>query len=283
MKNTLSWNDVPLRIFQAHRTYCDPNWRWEHFRRNDAMFNLWLVTEGRGTMRVAGQEYPLRSGDCFLFRQWEPNEGRGDPKYPLVVPYIQFHCLDRRGRPLPALSAAADLPPRYRRILHMGFFDALLQRAIDAQQAGQSQAAVHWLRTAVLEMIRQDALPASTDLQREQLAMVDRMVQEILRRPADFGNVGALAERAGYSKDHFIRLFHRYKGVTPGEFVIQARIQSAGELLRFSNHSISRIAEMLGYGDIYAFSKQFRRRTGQSPSTYRNARRSTCSAALKRF
>jgi AraC-like DNA-binding protein len=32
------------------------------------------------------------------------------------------------------------------------------------------------------------------------------------------------------------------------------------------------IAEQLGYGDIYAFSKQFRRQTGMTPSVYRRGR-----------
>jgi transcriptional regulator GlxA family with amidase domain len=157
----------------------------------------------------------------------------------------------------------------YRKILHLDFFDTLLQRSIDAQHAGDTVASIQWLRTAVLEMIRQDELPAQTDSQREQLAMVEQMANEIQRNPAEFGNVDSLANRAGYSKDHFIRLFHKYKDITPGEFIIQSRMQAAVQMLRFSPLSITQISEQLGYGDIYAFSKQFRQRMGVCPTTFR--------------
>lgn len=264
-----AWNTIPLRITRFERAFCNPTWRWTHPGDSGMLLNLWLVVEGRGIMRVGGREYALRSGDCFFYRQWEPNDGIGDPEHPLVIPYVQFYCLDRKGLPLPPPVNTALLPPVYRKILHLDFFNTLLQRSIDAQHAGDPVVSMHWLRTAILEMIRQDDLPARTDSQREQLAMVEQFADDIQRSPAEYAGVDALADRAGYSKDHFIRLFHKYKSVTPGEFVIQSRIQAACQLLRFSPLNITEIAEQLGYGDIYAFSKQFRRRMGVSPSVFR--------------
>lgn len=269
MVKRIAWNTIPMEITRFGRAFCNPTWHWKHSGNTKMMFNLWLVVEGRGTMRVDGREYSLCSGDCFFFRQWRPNEGIGDPEHPLVIPYVQFYCLDRRGRPFPPPDDESPLPPVYRKILHLDFFDALLQRSIDAQHAGDHSASVQWLRTAVLEMIRQDELPVQTNMQREQLAMVDQMAQDIQRSPAEFGSVDSLAARAGYSKDHFIRLFQKYKKVTPGEFIIQSRMQAAVQMLRFSPLSITQIAEELGYGDIYAFSKQFRQRMGTSPSDVR--------------
>ncbi|MBN1553788.1 MAG: AraC family transcriptional regulator [Phycisphaerae bacterium] len=269
MHKFIAWNEIPIRITQLGRAYCNPTWHWVHQGEPHMLLNLWLVVEGRGIMRTGGREYALRSGDCFFHRQWEPNEGINDPKHLLVIPYVQFYCLDRKGRPLPPPKSNVSLPPVHRKILHLDFFDTLLQRSIDAQHAGDAVASTHWLRTAILEMIRQDELPARTDMQREQLAMVEQLANDIQRNPAEFGNVESLAARAGYSKDHFIRLFRKYKNVTPGEYIIQSRIQAAVQMLRFTTLSVTQIAERLGYGDIYAFSKQFRQRTGQSPMSYR--------------
>lgn len=263
------WNQMPLRIFSAFRAHCNPDWRWAHPGDAQARFTLWLIAGGGGNMHVAGRDYPLRNGDCFLFRQWQPNEGTCQPTNPPIVPYIVFDWLDSQSRPRPAPTAEMSLPPLYRKILHQDFFETLLQRSIDAHQAGKNETAEHWLRTALMEMTRQDEQPAGTDLEREQLERIDGISRDIQRAPAAFGNMDALAETVGYSKDHFIRLFRKYKGLTPGEFVIRARIQSASELLRFSSHGVTQIARMLGYGDIYAFSKQFRQRTGQSPTAYR--------------
>ena len=151
----------------------------------------------------------------------------------------------------------------------MDFFASQLQRCIDAHQAGDAPAAVAWLRACLLELARQDALPAPQSPQREQISRLDNICEEIRRDPANAPRGEELAEQFGYSVDHFIRLFRKFKGVTPGEFILQARVQAAGQMLRFSRLSVTQIAEQLGYSDIYAFSKQFHQRMGLTPSAFR--------------
>lgn len=41
------------------------------------------------------------------------------------------------------------------------------------------------------------------------------------------------------------------------------------ELLSGSAHPVARIPEILGYGDVYHFSRQFHAETGVTPSVYR--------------
>ena len=79
-----------------------------------------------------------------------------------------------------------------------------------------------------------------------------------------------MARQASMSMDHFIRVFRRHAGVTPREFVIESRITAARGLLQLSSLGISQIASQLGYVDVYAFSKQFKARTGQPPSSFRS-------------
>lgn len=265
-----SWNPLafPLRIVSADKEYCRPEWHWVHGGGRSARFNLWLVTRGRGTMKFADGEMPLRSGDCLLLRQWLPNDATHDPNHPLVVPYVVFELLDRRGwaARIPPLSR---LPPLHRRIDPPGFFAELLQRCIDAHQAGQTAEAVFWLRASLRELARQDSLPPPTSSHREQMNRIEKLCEEIRLDPARRLRVERLAARMGYSVDHFIRLFRKFKGVTPGEFLVQSRLQAAVQMLRYTSLPVSEIAGQLGYGDVYAFSHQFRQRIGQSPTAYR--------------
>jgi AraC family transcriptional regulator of arabinose operon len=268
---SFSWNPVSLRvrIVSANREYCRPEWRWVHPGGKIAWFNLWLVAQGRGTMKLADDEMSLCAGDCLLLRLWRPNDGTHDPKHPLVVPYVVFELLDRRGRPLEN-PPDASLPALHRRVDPMGFFAILLQRCIDAHQAGDDSAAAAWLRSGLMELARQDALPTSASPQHEQMTRIETLCEDIRRDPAKAPRGEELAEKLGYSVDHFIRLFRKFKGVTPGEFIIQSRLQTACQMLRFSSLSITQIAGQLGYGDIYAFSKQFRQRMGTCPSAFRH-------------
>jgi AraC family transcriptional regulator of arabinose operon len=60
-------------------------------------------------------------------------------------------------------------------------------------------------------------------------------------------------------------------GVTPGEYLIRLRMAEAKALLTGSSQSVTRIAELLGYRDIYTFSRQVKARTGRSPTAFRQA------------
>jgi two-component system response regulator YesN len=58
-------------------------------------------------------------------------------------------------------------------------------------------------------------------------------------------------------------------GETVMQFCINKRIEAAKLLLQENRHSISDIAEIVGYADHSAFSRVFRRRSGISPKDWR--------------
>ena len=58
-------------------------------------------------------------------------------------------------------------------------------------------------------------------------------------------------------------------GISPHNYVIQKRMDIAKTYLIDKNKSIKEIAVDLGFADTYAFSKQFRKCVGLSPSEFR--------------
>lgn len=257
---------APIRITAAYKAYCDPAWTWRN-NGTRAELNLWLVTEGRGRFVTPSRVYDLRAGDVFVHRHWRASVATHDPQHPLVVPYICFEYPDDTGRA--SLPPDADLPRRHRRLESISFLAELMQRCIDAwsPQRPDDPGAHHWLRAALLEVRRQDGLPpAARD--HGQARLIDTLCLDIQRAPAR-ARVADLARRSGYTLDHFIRLFRSVRGMTPGEYIIQCRIKAAAELLRFSAHGVGEIAALLGYCDVYAFSKQFRQRMGVAPRVWR--------------
>lgn len=76
---------------------------------------------------------------------------------------------------------------------------------------------------------------------------------------------------AHMSKSYFLRLFRRYMGTTPYNYLINFRITQAKELLVLTDHTISEIAREVGFGDASNFSTRFSKATGQSPLQYRKS------------
>ena len=74
------------------------------------------------------------------------------------------------------------------------------------------------------------------------------------------------------SKSYFLRLFRRYMGTTPYNYLVNFRITQAKELLVITDHSVSEIAQKVGFGDASNFSTRFAKATGQSPLQYRKSR-----------
>lgn len=81
-----------------------------------------------------------------------------------------------------------------------------------------------------------------------------------------------LAGAASLSKDHFIRLFTREVGLTPGRYINRRKIETAQlRLLLSPGESVKSVAFSLGFDNLQYFNRLFSRLTGQSPGRYRNS------------
>lgn len=78
-----------------------------------------------------------------------------------------------------------------------------------------------------------------------------------------------LADAAGLSEYHFLRMFKQSTGYTPHQYVINQRIDRAKDLLLKTDISITEIAYLLGFSTPAHFTHHFRRKTGVPPSSMR--------------
>ncbi|MCK5844641.1 MAG: helix-turn-helix transcriptional regulator [Victivallales bacterium] len=87
--------------------------------------------------------------------------------------------------------------------------------------------------------------------------------------PSNRFTLDVLAKTAGLSVSRFCAEFKRVVGVSPIEYLIRNRMRQARYLLEDRNRNISEVADILGYSDIFQFSKQFKKHFGASPSKIR--------------
>ncbi len=78
-----------------------------------------------------------------------------------------------------------------------------------------------------------------------------------------------LAQRFFMSRSYLTRSFRNVTGFSVVEYMTYIRIQKAQQLLRESDHSITEIADLCGFGNITYFEKVFKTTTGHTPVQYR--------------
>ena len=82
-----------------------------------------------------------------------------------------------------------------------------------------------------------------------------------------------LARLAHLNKYYLSHSFRREFGTSPINYLISRRVEESRFLLRKTDHSLSLIAEILGFSSLSYFSQCFRRAEGISPTEYRKQNR----------
>ena len=77
--------------------------------------------------------------------------------------------------------------------------------------------------------------------------------------------VGEVAEALSYSKYYVSHVFKEKIGMTLQNYIIEARLEKAMELLKERKFSVADIALKIGYESPQGFSKAFKKRFGMSP------------------
>ncbi len=78
-------------------------------------------------------------------------------------------------------------------------------------------------------------------------------------------NTRELASLAGYSYDHFRKLFYKKFNMTASEYIINKRVEHANEMLMEQKYLIKEIAYDCGFSSVAQFCTKYREITGISP------------------
>lgn len=79
-------------------------------------------------------------------------------------------------------------------------------------------------------------------------------------------SVKDIARISCLSEFHFFRSFKEAFSISPHNYLTQKRLQEAQKLLMKDNFSVGEIAIICGFGDVYSFSKSYKKQFGYPPS-----------------
>lgn len=100
----------------------------------------------------------------------------------------------------------------------------------------------------------------------------NRLMASVHQMSFDYNlSLADVAKTLNMSEEHFCRTFKTYTGLRPIEYLNFLKIQRAKELLRNTQRSISKIAELSGFSSPSYFTLLFKRYTGTTPKKYRES------------
>lgn len=218
-------------------------------------FDFWLVLDGEGELKLAGESFALEAGRWFLLQPGDQPAARHDPAKPLVVFACHFQAGDSRIRKNTLTGLCRT---------------SFQMRAELAARAFQEGASGRDLASATLrQMILQTIHALAGNPAGSGRARLDTLAMEIRSAPGRDWTIAEMARRCALSQPHLNRLWRAAWGMAPVQYVIRQRIVRAIQLLRESDLSIQQIADSLGYNDVFFFHRQFRRLAGTTPRAVR--------------
>lgn len=114
-----------------------------------------------------------------------------------------------------------------------------------------------------------DQKPEDTDF----LNRVRRYVEDNLNNPE--ANIDDMARASATSRSTLNRRLRSLLGITAAQLLIEARMQKAAQLLETcaeAECTVSDIAGLCGYNDVYYFQRVFKKKYGVGPADYRTSR-----------
>jgi AraC family transcriptional regulator, transcriptional activator for feuABC-ybbA operon len=255
------------------------------------------VIRGSGTIWIEDRRYPMRGGDLLHIRPHVVNEMHVEGDTPMLCFAVHFdyvflgESLDfspysvylgrrpeggeaggeswLRHRPTVEL-AEMEIPDKLQPSALQPFYE-VFRELRQHYEAGRGDSQL-WLKAAMLrliglihgELLTKEGVRvdhAHADLVLEAIAYMEEHFAERI-------GAGLLAQRAALTPKYFGTIFRQATGQSVAEYLLRLRIEEAKRLLRQRRFTVQEVAERVGIGDLYYFSKQFKRIEGIPPKRY---------------
>jgi len=250
---------------------CDSLYSFGPYVRNHYLFHY--VYSGKGVLYSEGEkshmvEHKIEAGEGFMIWPGQVVSYAADAKQPWCYCWVEFDGL--KAREFVMESGLTANQPVY--------------RSKDKDKQGKMEDAIRYMAyngdASPVELIGYlylflDAFVSSSAYQRKAIhsSLKNYYVQEILNYIENHYHeeihVEDLAAVCNLDRSHVGKIFKSIMGTSLRDFLIGFRIRKACELMKETSHTIGEISAMVGYLNMFSFSRTFKTMVGQPPSRWR--------------
>ena len=252
---------------------------------------LFYVTEGRGTLHFKNQEpIEIERGHVVLWMSGMDYFMQSREEDPMILLGVNFDYTQDFSRftlpippdPLNIFDADRILEqveftdfPRMNRLVHLRNMQSIEGdlRKMLREYAAQKTLCVNYLSNSfanILVLICRN-ISLSDSARNVSAEKMETVLKYIHEHYAEDLNNGYLGSHFGYHSNYLNRQIKIYTGKTLHQYLLFYRVGRAIDLLISTSYSITEIAVMVGFRDLYHFSKVFKQKTGLTPCELRSS------------
>ncbi|HHU78177.1 MAG: helix-turn-helix domain-containing protein [Caldicoprobacterales bacterium] len=252
--------DLDIRVLNFEKKTLPPDWSLDRTAGKTCM--LTYILEGRAACYVEGKPYLASKGDFVFVPDCTAYSAHGDRKKELACYLMEFEYSYKSGSgselPLPTVfNAESDivLNDLYKEMERTWEFKArgyrLMSRAIALQ--------------IFHELLFRTYRAQNTCKQSNRIEIIKEYVHKHYRNNIQLEDV---AEILNLNPVYTGSYFKKRTGYSIKQYINHVRINQAKNLLASGDYTVTEVAQMCGYHDIFYFSKVFKQIEGVSPSYF---------------
>ncbi|MGR6765293.1 helix-turn-helix domain-containing protein [Paenibacillus sp. T2-29] len=246
---------------------CEPSYSWGPGIKGQ--YKIMFIHAGRGVYQIDGKTFHLQQGEGFIVYDNILCYMEADPTDPWIYSWIAFS-----GNGVIPLFEQAHISPLHPlfRYSPLFWFDFYLDE-FSACDVNHSTSELR--RQSILFRLLADwieMLVATSQLLpevRPKDAYIRKAVEFIRMNYNQRVSISEVAHIVGIDRVYLSVLFKEILNVSPQQYLLNLRMDKAGDLLDNSQLSITEVSYSVGYSDPLLFSKMFKKVKGLSPSHFR--------------
>lgn len=235
-------------------------------KRKIPYYVIECVTKGQLNIEIDGKTYLLNAGSICGIAPWKICSYKGAGNSLIEHYYIVFtgtKAAELLKRSTLAEKGVITVPVISESI---NLVETIYRRGIEEEQYSQ-EICCSYLKVLLLELsvrlpdVNKNILP-SMETYRACKSYIDGNFSNII-------SVVDISNACNINVKYMARLFKKYSGLSPSEYIMRLKLNKASVLLVTTDMSVKQIAFSVGFADPYHFSRNFKNAYGNSPKSYK--------------
>ncbi|HZH58728.1 MAG TPA: AraC family transcriptional regulator [Metabacillus sp.] len=267
---SLTLNKLTFSLLLAGHKSCPPNWIRKGKRPK--FHSLWYITKGYGEVVINGKKHKLQPGKLVVFTPQMICDKKAARVHPLEFYFVRFsYAMAFEEKDSWQFKHAHEVTFPLQGVYTISNHSAVIVLLEQLNSLSNKHGSTVNMQQKIV--FQELLLTFVEDFQSQMLngdskKAIEGTIDYMVNHYKNTITLSELSQIAGLSVSHYSRLFKKYIGLSPIEYLTHLRMKRAKELLVLSDVKVKEVSQNVGYEDELYFSRTFKRIVGVSPSQF---------------